>query len=332
MALPVATLTAAKRNKNLFDYFPEITATSYEDMLKETGLDIQVQKRKLYYADSKGVTRMNPEKCAIAVVDSGDFLGTVGLDYGLSQYDYVLKFLDILASEEGTEYKRGGIVGKGERAFVALTTGEHIRLPGGDEIESYFYVTTGHDGMQCIDVVPAPLRKLNNSVLVMPEVRGFKFRHTKHVNEHLSRAKMSIAKVKDYWSRFQKSFTYLAATRLTPQQLDDYLKMVVEGKNEESVRAENIRDEIRTIFQQDRHIAGLPSTAGTLLGAYFAVVQYCDFSSRVRKAKNDRRDEDTSRIISLIDGNAAQRKADGYAFAIQMLKKMGQVSLVGSGL
>lgn len=318
--------------KNLFDYFPAITATTYEDMLKETGLDIQVQKRKLYYADNTGVTKQNPEKCAIATVDGGEYLGTVGLDYGLSQYDFVLKFLDILAADEGAQYKRGGIVGKGERAFVAMTTGDHIKLPGGDEIESYFYVTTGHDGQQAIDVVPAPLRKLNNTVLIMPEVKGFKFRHTKHINEHLSKAKMSIAKVKDYWSRFQKSFTYLAATRLTAQQLDDYLKMVVEGKNEESVRAENIRDEIRTIFQKDKYIVGLPSTAGTLLGAYFAVVQYSDFHSKVRKAKNDRRDENTCRVMSLIDGSAAQRKADGYAFAIQMLKKMGQVSLVGSGL
>ena len=317
--------------KNIFDHFPRITVNKYEDMLKETGLDLQVHKRNLYYADALGKTRQNPEKVAVARVDDGDYLGTVGFDYGLTQYDELYQFVEILANDEGAEYVCGGLVGRGERAFLALRTGEHIQLGGGDIVENYFYVATGHDGQQAIDVIPAPLRTLSNSVLKMPEVKGFRFRHTKHVNVHLAKAKLSVAKVKDYWAKFQKSFKFLAACKLTPQQLDDYLKMVVEGrvddKGEESSRAENIREEIRTLFQKDRNIAALPSTQGTLLGAYFAVVQYCDFNSVTRKSKNDRRDPDTCKIISLIDGNAAQRKADGYAFAIQMLRKLGGVNV-----
>lgn len=317
--------------KNIFDHFPRITVNRYEDMLKETGLDMQVHKRKLYYADAKGQTRENPEKCAMVRVDDGNYLGTVGLDYGTTQYDELYRFVEILANDEGAEYVCGGLVGRGERAFLALRTGEHVALPGGDNIENYFYVATGHDGQQAIDVIPAPLRILNNTVLMMPESKGFRFRHTKHVNEHLAKAKLSVEKVKDYWAKFQKSFTYLAACKLTPQQLDDYLKMVVEGKvddkGEESSRAENIRDEIRTIFQKDRNIVALPSTHNTLLGAYFAVVQYCDFDSVVRKSKNDRRDPDTCRIISLIDGSAAKRKADGFGFAIQMLNKLSGVKV-----
>jgi len=312
--------------KNIFDHFPKITVTKYEDMLKETGLDLQVHKRNLYYSDANGKTQENPEKIAISRIDDGVYLGTVGKDYGTVQYDEMYRFVDILANDEGAEYVSGGLVGKGERAFLALKTGDHVNLAGGDKIESYFYVATGHDGQQAIDVIPAPLRVINNTVLKMPETKGFRFRHTKHINAHLSKAKLSISKVKDYWTKFQKSFSYLAATTLTTTQLDDYLKMVIEGKDDSS-RAENIREEIRTIFLKDRMITGLPSTHGTLLGAYFSVVQYADFNSVTRKSKNDRRDADTCRIISLIDGTAAQRKADGFAFAIQMLNKLGGVKV-----
>lgn len=317
--------------KNIFDYFPKITVTDYQNMLKETGLDLQVHKRNQYYADASGRTKGNPEKVVIARIDDGTYLGTVGSDYGVTQYDELYRFVEILANDEGAEYVCGGVIGRGERAFLALRTGEHIQLGGGDTVENYFYVATGHDGQQAIDVIPAPLRTINNTVLKMPEAKGFRFRHTKHVNAHLAKAKLSVAKVKDYWVKFQKSFTYLAACKLTPQQLDDYLKMVVEGKvddkGEESSRAENIREEIRAIFQKDRNIVALPSTHGTLLGAYFSVVQYCDFDSVTRKSKNDRRDPDTCKIISLIDGSAAQRKADGFGFAIQMLHKLGGVKV-----
>lgn len=314
--------------KNLFQYFPKITASTYEEMLVETGLDLVVHKRNLYYADANGVTRENPEKVVIARVNDGEFLGTVGKDFGLNQYAQTYEFAKLLVSE-GAEYVSGGLIGKGERAFLSFKTGEHIALPGGDNIENYFYIATGHDGQQAIDVIPAPLRQINNTVLRMPEGRscGFRIRHTKYVDNHIAKAKQSIEKVKTYWANFQKSFQYLASTRLTAQQLDDYLKMVVEGK-EESTRAENIREEIRTIFQKDRMIVGLPATHNTLLGAYFAVVQYCDSENLVvRKSKNDRRDATTCRIISMIDGNAAQRKADGFAFALQMLNKLSGVKL-----
>ena len=317
--------------KNIFDYFPKITKTVYGDVLKETGLDLQVYKRNQYYADALGKTRQNPEKVVIARRDDGDYLGTVGSDFGLVQFDELFKFAEILVDQEGAGYVCGGIIGRGERGFLGLRTGEHVNLGGGDIVENYFYIVTGHDGQQAIDVIPAPIRRLNNTVLMMPEARGYRFRHTKHVNRHLAAAKLSVKKVQNYWAEYQKSFKYLSAVKLQPKQLDDYLKMIVEEKLDEegkpSSRGENIRNSIRDIFQKDRNIVALPSTHGTLLGAYFAVVQYCDTDSVVRKSKGDRRDEETCKVISLIDGNAAQRKADGYAFAIQMMNKLGGVKV-----
>lgn len=319
--------------KNVFDYFPKITKSVYGDVLKETGLDLQVYKRNQYYADPQGRTRQNPEKVVIARKDDGDYLGTVGSDFGLVQFDELFKFAEILVDQEGAGYVCGGIIGRGERGFLGLRTGEHVNLGGGDIVENYFYIVTGHDGQQAIDVIPAPIRKLNNTVLKMPEAKGYRFRHTKHVNRHLAAAKLSVKKVQNYWAEYQKSFKYLSAVSLTAQQLDDYLKMIVEektsvnadGETVVSQRGENIRQAIKDIFQKDRNIVALPSTHNTLLGAYFAVVQYCDSDSVVRKAKNDRRDEETCKVMSLIDGNAAQRKADGYAFALQMMKKLGGV-------
>ena len=317
--------------KNIFDYFSKITKTVYEDVLKETGLDLQVYKRNQYYADALGKTRQNPEKVVIARKDDGDYLGTVGSDFGLVQFDELFKFAEILVEKEGAGYVCGGIIGRGERGFLGLRTGEHVNLGGGDIVENYFYIVTGHDGQQAIDVIPAPIRTVNNTVLKMPEAKGYRFRHTKHVNRHLAAAKLSVAKVQNYWATYQKSFKYLSAVKLTPKQLDDYLKMIVEEKLDEegnpSARGQNIRDAIQGIFQMDRNIVSLPSTHGTLLGAYFAVIQYCDSDSVVRKAKNDRRDEETCKILSLIDGNAAQRKADGYAFAIKMMEKLGGVKV-----
>ena len=321
----IAIRRQSKMQRNLFDHFHKITKTDYEEILAETGLDMKAKKLELFYMDDNGNIKENPEMVAVARQKDGVYLGTVSKIYGLVQYDEVFQFSTILASDEfNSEYVSGGLIGSGEQAFLAMRTGEHVSLGGGDDIECYFYISTSHNGKSNIDVVAAPLRKVNNTVLRMPDLRGFKFRHSKNVNVHLARAQTGIAKVKNYWQTFEKSFQILRSTRITDKQLDDYLKMVIEG-TEDSTRAENMREEIKAIFRNEPTIAGLPSTHGTLLGAYFSVVQYADFESTIRKS--NKRDAVAAKLTSLIDGNAAKRKANGYAMALQLNQKLTGVSL-----
>jgi hypothetical protein len=182
-----------------------------------------------------------------------------------------------------------------------------------------------HDSSVSFNVIPAPLREINNTIINFPEGFGkFKFKHTKHIINRLSKARMSIQKVKDYWELAQKSFNLMSMVQLTPQRLDEYWKIILPG---DSTRSENIRDRMDTIFKT--HPAyKFPATMNTLLGAYLAVVEYVDNEMSVRITGKKNNNEEEAKINSLIDGQACQRKSEAFAGALRLEKMFGTAKIL----
>lgn len=305
---------------NLYDALTKINAITAADMAVQAGLKFTVSKKPLKFSDKNNNDIVISDKVALVRDDNDDYLATVGNDYGIVQYEKMLDFTEVLVANGEAEYVSGRAIGKGERAVVVMKTKDVIALGGGDDIECYFYVTTSHDLSVALDVIPAPLRKFNNTIMVASEGFGrLKFRHTKNVVGRLNRAKISIEKVKDFWGLFQKAFNLMSQIQLTPSQLDDYWKIILPN---ESTRSENIRERMDTIFKT--HPAyKFPATNGTLLGAYLAVIEYVDNEMSVRITKKKNSDEETAKMNSLIDGQAAKRKSEAFGGALKLSQMFG---------
>jgi phage/plasmid-like protein (TIGR03299 family) len=338
--------------KSIFDYLPKIDADTAEEMAKQAGLDFTAVKVDTHYKWTEKVPPIIadhiagpnvgsvvaistepktrecyiPDKVAVVRADDGRYLGTVGRTRGILQYRDVLSFTEALVEAGEASYVTAGVTGNGEQAYLVMKANKSVKLSGTDEVDCYFYVTTSHDSSRGLEVVFAPLRTTNGTVLMTDSV--IRFKHSKRVEDRVNKAKLSLAKVHGYFDDMETSFRLLRSVALTQAQFDVFLKSLVPDPKDKTQYAENVRAEIETIYKTGA-AQQLPSTKCTMLGAYFAVVEYLDKISPTKHSKV-RPNEYDAKLHRLLEGSGAQTKADAYAFALDMARQMQSVSFAGS--
>ncbi len=346
--------------KSIFDYLPKIDADTAEEMAKQGGLDFDAVKTDLHYnmvvpesplepvtlpggniiGSLEGqATRIGntpktvevhvPDKVAVIRADDGRYLGTVGRTRGILQYREVLAFTEALVDAGEASYVTAGVIGNGEQAYLIMKSNKSVKLSSTDEVECYFYVTTSHDSSKGLEVVCSPLRKTNGTVLTLPKENRIRFKHSRMVSDRVKKAKLSLAKVNNYFDEMETSFRLLRSVSLSQAQFDVFLKSLVPDAAERPKHAENVRADIETIYKTGA-AQQLPSTKCTMLGAYFAVVEWMDKISPTRTSKV-RPNEYDAKLHRLLEGSGAKDKAEAYAFAIDMARQMQSVSFAGSG-
>ena len=307
------------------DLLKTVKATTADEMAKEIEIDFIAEKRQQWFKDSNENDMENPDHVVVVRTDTDDYLGTVGSDYGMVQYIDMLRFTEELTKAGKAEYLHGGYIGKGEQAFVVMKTDSKVVIGPGEEIECYFFCSTSHNRTKNLSIVPTPYHKKSGTIF-MPEIKGAKlaFRHSKHVHDHLARARQSHDKVEEYFIHFQKSFNMLASVHLVDAEMELYLEGLwpLKGK-ENTTRTENVRERVKEIYRTSQSLK-FPATNGTLAGLYMAVCYWADHEQIVKKQKVD---EESAKILSSIDdkGAAARRKAEALATALTLQKKFAEV-------
>ena len=329
--------------KSVYDYLPAINATTAVDMAEQAGLDFTAIKVDTYYKVVEPTPPQEimsveffpktrevyiPKTVAVIREDDGRYLGTVGRTRGILQYKDVLAFTEALVTEGRATYVSGGAIGNGEQAFVVMKTDDCIVLSDGDTVECFFYITTSHDGTKGLEIVFAPLRTTNGTVVTRGKQTRINFKHTSRIEERFKRATFSVDRITNYFKEMETSFQLLRSVRPTRDQLDVYLKSLIPDSPEVPKRAENARADILSIYNNGA-ACQLPATKGTMLGAYFAVVEWVDKQRIIKKSKV-RPNEYDAAIHSLLEGSGAQEKSDAYAFALDLINKLGNVTLVSS--
>ena len=344
--------------KSVFDYLPEINADTAEEMAEQAGLDFNAIKVDLSYKVEEEVAQeplaavfagtavsqlstgqatgikkerevIVPDKVAVIREDDGRYLGTVGRGRGIVQYSDVLAFTESLVADGEASYVTAGITGNGQQAWLIMKTNNSVKLSGTDDVECYFYVTTSHDSTKALEIVPCALRKVNGTVLTDASAPRIRFRHSSRVEGRVKRAKASVARVNSYFTSMEESFRLLRSVKLSTLQFDTYIESLFPDPDERPKRAEMIREDITSIYQHGA-AQQLPSTKGTMLGAYFAVIEWVD-KVRQQKASKVRPNEYDAKLHSLLEGSGAQSKSDAYAFALDMARQLQTVSFASSG-
>jgi phage/plasmid-like protein (TIGR03299 family) len=255
-------------------------------------------------------------------------LGTVGTHRGIVQYRDVLAFTESLVDAGTASYVTGGILGNGQQAFVVMKAKDTIKLSGTDEVDCYFYVVTSHDSSKGLEIVFAPLRKTNGTIITGPKAQRIRFRHSSKVEQRVKKAAMSVDKISTYFKDMEENFRLLRSVRPTASQLDVFIKSLFPDPDEKTKRAENIRDEILGLYRNSPSCL-LPATQGTMLGAYFAVVEWVDHVQNTKTSKV-RPNEFDAKIHRVLEGSGAEQKATAYAFALDMVDKLKDVNIFGN--
>lgn len=307
--------------RHVFSNLRSVDGNDIEAIAEQCGMNFDAVKEDLTFTHGDKSTVV-PDKMAVVRDDDGIYLGTVGRERPVVQYIDNLRFTEIFAQEGAAEYEYGGIIGNGKQAFLVMKSAECFELTPGDKVECYFYIQSSHDSSQALSIVPTPLRPMNNTIFIHPKFHAMKIKHTKKVDEKRADARKGIARVKKFFGEFEESFRRLADIELKDNTLDTYLRSIFpDPKDGDPTIPQGRRDKVRDIMMLEPSLK-TPPTTNTLLGAYFAVIYFCDHYLAVNQSQT--KDALTTRIESklMVDSTSAKRKADAFALALKLKEKM----------
>lgn len=295
------------------------------DAISYAGLDYDVVKSPLF---TTGITRDHGDSVTIYApgqstvpgyfatqrTDTGQVLGVVGSDYRVVQNRDAFTFFDSIADGKGIRYETAGGLGNGERIFITAKIDDKIIVGKDDEIEQYLFLTNSHDGSGSITVAFTPVRVVCQNTLnaaVGSLSSAVRIRHTASAKERLASAHKMMGMAARISLQTEAVFNKWAKVRITGNQLRRLIQMAMAPGKEtlgkiQDARFELLSTQFNNLVDRVYEYAmaspeqNLPTTAGTVFGAYNAVTGYFQnvryYSTAEHKAKS-----------ILFGGSAAQR-------------------------
>ena len=242
-------------------------------------------------------------------------LGVVGKDYKIIQNTDAFAFFDAIVAEgKGINYETAGALGNGEKIFITAKLPQGITVGKEDLIDQYIFLTTSHDGtgsilaaftpdrVVCQNTLNAAMGKLSNVVRI---------RHTSGAEERLKQAHHLMGIVSRSTEIAEKTFNRWSNIRISDKEVKKLIELALAPNTEIAQKVKlGAYDELSTNFKNQAEQAFayammsdtqlLPTTEGTLFGAYNAVTGY------FQNVRNYRTEEE--KMKSILFGGTAQTK------------------------
>jgi phage/plasmid-like protein (TIGR03299 family) len=291
------------------------------EAIVDAGLDYKVEKTKLF---TEGLLKNEGQVMPVVLVpgyfatmrtDNNAVLGVVGKDYQIVQNRDAFTFFDSIIGSDGIMYETAGALGKGERIFITAKLPGYIKVGNDDLIEKYLFLTTSHDGSGSITAAFTPIRivcanTLNAAMKNMTNV--VKIRHTSNAAERLRTAHKVMGIASRFSDKIGETFNQWVKSPIADPQLKKLIEIAMapnkevlgnlkDGKvNALSTQFLNIVEDVYE-YALSNPTQQLPTTMGTLFGAYNAVTGYFQ---NVRKFQDEE-----AKLKSIILGGTAQLRA-----------------------
>lgn len=313
-----------------------------KEALQFAGLDYIVEKRRLLTfdngnnfgnADTLKATIEVPNYYATIRTDNETVLGVVGKDYQVVQNVDAFSFFDSIVGGDGIQYETAGALGKGERIFITAKLPEYIRVGSDDLVEKYLFLTTSHDGLGSLTAAFTPIRIVCANTLnaaLHNQTNSVKIRHTANAKERLELAHQLMGITNKFSESLEAIFNHWTKVRITDQEVKKLIQLAMVPNKEvyQSLQAGK-DDELSTYFKNMCEHAFtyamanptqlLPTTKGTLFGAYNAVTGYFQ---NVRSYKDDE-----AKLKSILFGGTAQIRAEKAFSLCSQFAKSGSNAL-----
>lgn len=243
--------------------------------------------------------------------DTGDVLGIVGDSYEPVQNRDAFKFFDTLVGREEAIYETAGALGHGERIWILAKLPELITVHGKDIVNKYLLLSNSHDGSSRVRVKVTPIRVVCNNTLTaaLQGAGEVHIRHTSHAAEEMEQALSLLGLSSTLYERLDAVFNRMALTKITNQQLLDYVKALVpdDEEEEDSAAIQGIRKAFLELYETGQ---GADLSRGTLWGAFNSVTEYADHKME---------DHPATRLESIWFGRGEQLKLKAFQLAERMM-------------
>jgi phage/plasmid-like protein (TIGR03299 family) len=328
--------------KSVYDLLRVIdgsTVMSAKEVLVQGGLDYTVSKRPIYFEHSEGNMVQCPHHVATVANDDETPLGVVSESYGLVQHLDSVGFTEDIVRAGEAQYVHAGHDGTKAKIFIVMKTPDFLSLGNGDNVHCYFFIVSSHDGSLATSVFCAPYRPTTGSVLTFPvlpkmrrakgETQQLRFRHTKKVLDRMTKAQITLSKVKAYWQEATETFPLMQTCKVDEDQAQFYFTMLVKDEDKDELTDQQnkaIEEMLHLFYRGTGSVA--PACAGTILGCYLAAVDYID---RKTPAKKTKRNAESYELLSKLTGTWAQDKAQAYCMMLQLQQKFAAWDSVTGG-
>ncbi|WP_200979778.1 DUF932 domain-containing protein [Echinicola sp. 20G] len=322
-----------KLGKVVEDYPTSAEAIHY------AGLDYEVIKSPLFTKCgdlSVGTNGLENTQTAIQVnshfatmrTDTNKVFGIVGKDYGIVQNKDAFSFFDAIVKEEkGVKFETAGALGDGERVFITAKLADHILVGKDDLVEKYLFLTTSHDGSGSITAAFTPIRVVCQNTLNAAMNRKsnvVRIRHTSGAKERLQQAHKLMGLVTDTADKLGTVFNQWAKVKIKDKQVKRLIELAMAPNKDTLDRLyKGEYEHISTAFKNQCEEAFayammgdtqlLPTTEGTLFGAYNAVTGY------FQNVRNFKSEEDKTKSI-LLGGTAQMKGQKAFDLCVDFAK------------
>jgi phage/plasmid-like protein (TIGR03299 family) len=257
---------------------------SVDDMLKESGLDWEVQKVPAY-AELNGQKIASGHDMLIRTSDN-TALDMVSGNWNPVQNAEAFDFFREFVEAGDMEMHTAGSLQDGKRVWCLAKVKDSFTINGNDKIDSYMLLTNPHMYGRAVDIRFTPIRVVCNNTLTLSLGQKSDYQvsmsHKKAFDAEEAKSLLGIAKEK--LNQYEEMATFLSAKRWTDETLKRYLSVVFPNTNPNAkMKSFDIKDFDQYASKNaKRALEVMPSQPGAEMGrgsfwqAYNAVTYLTD--------------------------------------------------------
>ena len=204
---------------------------SVDDMLKESGLDWEVQKVPAY-AELNGQKIASGHDMLIRTSDN-TALDMVSGNWNPVQNAEAFDFFREFVEAGDMEMHTAGSLQDGKRVWCLAKVKDSFTINGNDKVDSYMLLTNPHMYGRAVDIRFTPIRVVCNNTLTLSLGQKSDYQvsmsHKKAFDAEEAKSLLGIAKEK--LNQYEEMATFLSAKRWTDETLKRYLSVVFPNTN-----------------------------------------------------------------------------------------------------
>lgn len=251
----------------------DVKGKTITDVLKESGLDYEVEKQSIMLADGTIV----PDRCATVKSGTSEILGVVSNRYEICQNTDAFEFIN---SVSDVEFVKAGETNSGMVYVIGKLPDVKVL---NDEFTPYLIFQNGHNGRYTLKTTITPLRlvcqnQFNYAFHESPNT--ISIQHSRQYVAKLQEAEKLIKGTVRYMNQFNNTAEELAMLKLgndsnVKQIINSFFTLAEDATDRQIARVEDNRNELFNAYKSDDN-ANFTGTAWGLINGFSDYVTHKD--------------------------------------------------------
>jgi phage/plasmid-like protein (TIGR03299 family) len=260
-------------------------APNSTEAIRLAQMNWSVEKRPIFTLDGDGNRIHITSDMATVRTDSNGILGVVGNKYTVIQNADAFKFVDSLVDLGEIKYEACGTLKGGQQIWLLAKMPDVHYVTDDDPQESYILLSTGHDGLHTLKVMPTSVRVVcwNTLQLALSHKteRFIQVRHSLNAMDKVEAAQKLLFGIRYETEQVNQILDGLAKVDMTREQVMEFMDKVFplhkeKPEDDGSTKSINIRQMVFDNFDGDPEQA-TKAAKGTAFGLFNAVTKWVDW-------------------------------------------------------